>query len=316
MKNKIIFIYWSIFILLFLSMIELSFISAEPYISIIYPENVTYNINVSDFNYTTDSFNYTNDGLNCSFSSDNGITNYSAMGSEFLGVGQYRKFCANLTNVASNEGSNTWTIYIKNDTSGNTNSSSVTFFKDTVFPAIKQISPQNEVYLTNSDINFSWVINDSNGISNTTIYLCASRVHGMGGGTESNCGNNGWDELINQTFINSSELSDIFNDSLEVSMQLIDDNYYWYVNVFDLANNFNVTDYNYFYIDTTITPSTTSYSVYDIMNSAGAGLGSFMIYTSQGLFGFLMILGLIAVFTIIGYAVAMAIIESVKNSRR
>lgn len=62
--------------------------------------------------------------------------------------------------------------------------------------------------------------------------------------------------------------------------------------------------------------SITGQTIYEIMNSAGAGLGSFMINFSQGAFVFLVIMGLIAVFIIIGFALAKTIIEAVKNSRR
>ena len=61
--------------------------------------------------------------------------------------------------------------------------------------------------------------------------------------------------------------------------------------------------------------SVTGQTVYNIMNSAGAGLGSFMNYLSQSIFGFLVLIAVICVFSIIGYALAQTIIESVKNSR-
>jgi len=52
------------------------------------------------------------------------------------------------------------------------------------------------------------------------------------------------------------------------------------------------------------------------MNSAGAGLGIVITYISQGLFGFLVLIALIYVFSIIGYAVARTIIEQLKNSQK
>jgi parallel beta-helix repeat protein len=59
--------------------------------------------------------------------------------------------------------------------------------------------------------------------------------------------------------------------------------------------------------------SGTGQAVYSIMDSAGAGLGSFMTNIAQGSFGFLVIIGLIAVFIIIGFAVAMVIVNIIKS---
>jgi len=62
--------------------------------------------------------------------------------------------------------------------------------------------------------------------------------------------------------------------------------------------------------------SETGQVIYSIMNSAGAGLGMFMTYISSSIFGLLVLIALISVFAIIGYAVARTIIEQLKNSRK
>ena len=112
-----------------------------PAVLIVYPLNISYNINVSQLNYTSN-------GAYCWYSNGTGIWNSTPV------------TCgANFTNVISIEGSNTWTLYA-NDSSGNLNSSSVTFFKDTIYPKITIISPLNQTYTT-TIINFSVSLNEN-----------------------------------------------------------------------------------------------------------------------------------------------------------
>jgi len=67
--------------------------ATKPAISIVYPANTTYTINVS-------ALNYTSDGVSCWYSINNGATNSSSV------------TCgANFTDVTSIEGSNTWILY-------------------------------------------------------------------------------------------------------------------------------------------------------------------------------------------------------------
>lgn len=91
-----------------------------PSLTIKYPENTTYNINVSELNYT---YSDTHPGY-CWYSIDNGVTNSTSSSAG-----------DNFTSVTSIEGSNTWKVYC-NDSFGNINSSSVTFFKDSIYPLI------------------------------------------------------------------------------------------------------------------------------------------------------------------------------------
>ncbi|MDP3027213.1 MAG: hypothetical protein Q8N63_05875, partial [Nanoarchaeota archaeon] len=113
----------------------------SPALSIIYPANATYNVNVSELNHTSN-------GVSCWYSNNSGIWNSTpaACGTNF-------------TNAISVEGSNTWTLYA-NDSSNNINSTSVTFFKDTISPNVAIVSPLNQTY-TATTINFNVSLSES-----------------------------------------------------------------------------------------------------------------------------------------------------------
>ena len=108
-----------------------------PSTTIVYPQNITYSINVSNLNYT-----YTETNPTCKYSTDGGATNSSSV---TCGI--------NFTNVISTEGSNTWTLYT-NDSQGNKNSTSITFWKDTVNPNINftDPTPSNATTQPNTDV--------------------------------------------------------------------------------------------------------------------------------------------------------------------
>jgi len=134
-----------------------------PIISIVYPTNITYAVNVSDLNYT---FTETNPGY-CWHSIGNG-TNSSTV---TMGI--------NFTTIISSEGDNTWILYC-NDTAGNKNSSSVTFIKDTTAPNVLINLPGNTSYTTSS-ININITLNEAgyceyslnSGVSNVTLTALA-----------------------------------------------------------------------------------------------------------------------------------------------
>jgi len=141
-----------------------------PEISIASPLNITYNSNVSSINYTLTESN----GF-CWYSLDLGVTNSSAVSAG-----------TNFTELTSVEGSNTWTVYC-NDSVGNLNSSSVTFFKDTINPEVSIVYPLNTNY--NVDVStLDYIVNDSNlatckysldnGATNTTI-TCGTNLTGL-----------------------------------------------------------------------------------------------------------------------------------------
>ncbi|MEM3405987.1 MAG: hypothetical protein QW117_03400, partial [Candidatus Pacearchaeota archaeon] len=129
--------------------------TTPPTITIIYPQNISYNINISELNYT---YQDDNPGY-CWYSKDNGNTNSSSV---IAGT--------NFTNIISTEGTNTWTLYC-NDTAGNENSTSITFFKDTIYPLISFVEPTTSSGIHNQNyIDVNVTASDDN-LDTITIYL-------------------------------------------------------------------------------------------------------------------------------------------------
>lgn len=119
----------------------------NPNVNILYPLNITYIINVSAINFTVSDTNL----QACWLSLNSGVTNNS------IACGN------NLTELTSIEGTNIWRVYA-NDSAGNVNYSSVTFFKDTIPPVLTVYSPANVIY-TSALIDIKASATDSNGIS-------------------------------------------------------------------------------------------------------------------------------------------------------
>jgi len=103
-----------------------------------YPENASYNVNVSDFNYTI----VESDPNYCWYSKNGGATNSSL-----------QTCMDNWTDVVSVEGSNTWIVFV-NDSASNENQTNVTFFKDTTIPLI---AFESETEINVSSYNRSFV---------------------------------------------------------------------------------------------------------------------------------------------------------------
>jgi hypothetical protein len=120
----------------------------SPTLNIAYPQNTIYTVDVTDLNYT---FTETNPDK-CWYSLNEGATNSST---QTCGT--------NWTGLTSTEGSNTWTVYA-NDTAGNENSTSITFNKDTAYPAVTINSPLNQIYDTTT-ISFNITATDGGAIS-------------------------------------------------------------------------------------------------------------------------------------------------------
>lgn len=122
-----------------------------PSIKIIYPLNTSYNVNVTQLNYTVSDINL----QSCWYSLNNGETNTT------ITCGQ------NATGLTSVEGSNSWSVWA-NDSAGNTNKSSVTFFKDAT-PLIVTINqPQNITY-NSFPISFNVTLNEDGNFCNFTL---------------------------------------------------------------------------------------------------------------------------------------------------
>ena len=119
----------------------------SPVINITYPLNTTYIVNVSAVSYNY--LDYTGNGY-CWYSNNSGIWNSSAVSSG-----------TNFTNVITVDGTNYITIWC-NDSSGNlADSSSVIFFRDTVYPIF------SGTYDSNATINGSGVARFNVTILNT-----------------------------------------------------------------------------------------------------------------------------------------------------
>jgi len=130
----------------------------SPFVSVVYPQNTTYNVNVSALNY---SYSDTNPNK-CWYSTNLGVTNSTPA----VNAG------VNFTGITSIEGSNTWTLYC-NDSNGYLNSSSKTFAKDTIYPTINFTSPtetNGTTLLTRNNIIVNVTANDTN-LANVTINL-------------------------------------------------------------------------------------------------------------------------------------------------
>ena len=134
--------------------------NTNPSISIVYPQNTSYNVNVSELNYTASDETALD---SCWYSLNNGETNSSI---QTCGT--------NWTGLTSTEDSNTWTVYV-NDTSGNENSSSVTFTVDTTLLTLTILSPGNKTYFTNESLLLNYSVSGEQAVwynlngTNTTI---------------------------------------------------------------------------------------------------------------------------------------------------
>ena len=150
----------------------------KPNIIIKSPTNTSYTSVQTELNYTA-----TDDGGldRCWYSTNNGATNSSTQTCN-----------SNWTGLTSTENSNTWIVYA-NDTSGNENSTSMTFLVDTISPEINITYPQNTSYtelITRINITYieinpdsCWYSNDS-GVINSTGQSCdtnfTSLTYGQG----------------------------------------------------------------------------------------------------------------------------------------
>ncbi|MEM0465412.1 MAG: right-handed parallel beta-helix repeat-containing protein, partial [Candidatus Pacearchaeota archaeon] len=188
--------------------------SINPIINITYPENISYNINVSEINYT---YSDDNPGY-CWYSNNSGIWNSSS-----VPAGE------NFTNVISEEGWNNFTLYC-NDSAGNLNFSSVSFFKDSVAPIVDLIFPENNTNIINGTQYFAGNFSDlTGGLLNSTLYIWNSS------------GN-----LINFTNISISGTNNLSNISVKLPRL---DTYYWNYYVCDNLSNcaWNSTNFTLVY---------------------------------------------------------------------
>jgi hypothetical protein len=132
-----------------------------PSISITYPTNITYNVNVSVLNYTVSDANL----QACWYSLNSGTTNTTIT-----------PCGTNLTGLTSTEGNNTWAVWA-NDSAGNVNYSSVTFFIYICTPNMTNTtwSDWSNLICSGTQMNQSrfrveYDSNNCGGMPNQTIY--------------------------------------------------------------------------------------------------------------------------------------------------
>jgi len=119
----------------------------RPNLTIIYPTNISYNTTQTAINYTVADTNL----QACWYSTNNGATNTTVT-------------CGtNVTGLNSGEGSVTWRVFA-NDSAGNRNDSSITFFVDSIKPTIQFASPTdtNNSFVPRNNIPINVTANDTN----------------------------------------------------------------------------------------------------------------------------------------------------------
>ncbi len=204
-----------------------------PGVNIVYPQNITYNVNVSNLNYTLLDIN----PQTCWYSLDNGVTNTT------ITCGQ------NVSGLTSIEGSNTWRVWA-NDSAGNVNSSTVTFYKDTGKPSWSNLQKNETVIYNGMNVNFN--------------------------ATWTNAQLAGYIFSINQTgnFVNSSYT--IFTGTTNVSQNIslitatAGTNVSWFFWANDSVGNANQTDLQSFIVQSR--PTSLTFSVNQTMYHQGRSL--------------------------------------------
>ena len=185
-----------------------------PIVNITYPLNATYNVNVSALNYTLTEANPNK----CWYSNSSGAWNSTSVAPG-----------TNWTDVNSKEGSNTWIVYC-NDTTGNTNSSSVTFVKDTIYPAFSLYLDSNSSLFGTGTAWFNVTISLTNG----TVFLQINNTNITAGNLTANVYN------VSYTFTRNGTYS-----------------YYWGAYGSGSLHNYNVSNTQYYTILNNFEPNTT-----------------------------------------------------------
>jgi len=128
--------------------------TTSPSISLVYPTNTTYNSVITELNYVASD----ETALGSCWYSLNGGANSTAQTCN-----------TNWTGLEASEGDNRWTVYA-NDTTGNTNSTDVFFYVDTIYPTISVTSPSNITYNSSSSMPINFTSSDETLISSKWFY--------------------------------------------------------------------------------------------------------------------------------------------------
>ncbi len=180
-----------------------------PSLTLVHPQNISYNTNSLQINFTISDTNLDS----CWYTDNNGQTNTSLTN------------CQNISYTAA-QGSTTLNLYA-NDSSNNINSSSVTFFVDSIIPLISYTSPTetNNSLIKTRNIVINISATDTN-LANITIFLSNST------------------SLVNQTTTTSN------NNFINIT-NLSDGTYYFNATATDILNNKNSTETRTVLLDST-----------------------------------------------------------------
>jgi alpha-tubulin suppressor-like RCC1 family protein len=145
----------------------------KPAVSISYPQSARYNYLVSAINYSASDLG---SGLDSEGACSYICLNQDYHGMPPMGIGGP---CNNFTGINGvDQGNNTCTVYVE-DLAGNTNSSNVTFFVDSIAPRVNISYPQNATYnYAVSALNYSVFENGSGLNASSCRYTIDS---GFGG---------------------------------------------------------------------------------------------------------------------------------------
>jgi len=197
------------------SMVSFFVDTINPSVSIIYPQALNYSTNVSSINFSATDANL----QTCWYSTNGGATNITTD-------------CAlNLTGLTSIEDYNSW-LMGANDSAGNINSSSVTFFKDTITPLISIISPTTNIpyHALNTNLTLNWTLTELNPSSCWYDY--------KGTNTSVTCSAN--TTQFNITDYGNRTLILYANDTLN---NINSDSISWNYSIFENSRTFNPTGY-------------------------------------------------------------------------
>ncbi len=126
----------------------------------------------------------------------------------------------NFSNLNLSEGEYVWNIWC-NDTSSNNafSAQNYTIKVDKTKPLVESLHPVNYENSTRGDITFTYIVNDSNSISNCSLYI-NNTINGTNGSIT---------KSVNQTF----------------SIELFNGDYEWYISCTDNALNTNQSEVRY-----------------------------------------------------------------------
>ena len=257
------------------SLVNFTIDSIYPTISISSPTNGSESINNTLKIYY--SVNDTNVD-SCWYSNDSMISNVTLSG------------CANITSVNWSEGEHNVSVWV-NDSSGNLNSSSVTFEIDSINPLISIVSPSNNSFTNDTGLNVTFSVSDTNlescwysndsMLGNTTLTGCANITALTWSEGEHNV--SVW---ANDSFGNINGTSITFNiDSSALSISILDPSSNFYTTNSSIHVNYSVSGDNIdscWYTNDSMTSNTTLAGCANITSvSWGEGQHNVTIYAND-----------------------------------